>query len=181
MPKNKGAGGKKFKKIKHNLESETKQVDLPTEGQTYALVTKLLGNGRVNLTYLNGGIGLNVLGIICGRLRRKKKWVVVGGIVIISIRDYEKEKVDIIHVYSDYDINELKKKKLIDNKLLNISTGANFDNNDDLEEFSEFVDYDEPEKSKENQNPKYRGNNITIQDFGIISDESDTEGVVEVI
>ena len=176
MPKNKGAGGKKFKKIKHNLESETKILDLPAEDQdqTFGLVTRLLGNGRVNITYVKDGMGHNVLGIICGRLRRRKKWVIVGGIVIISIREYEKEKVDIIHVYSEHDINELKRKKLVDNKLLNISTSANFDE-ENLEEFSEFVEYEEETKHQVNEQPKYRGNNITVQDFGIISDESEEE------
>ena len=78
MPKNKGAGGKKFKKIKHNLETETKQIDLPIDGQQFGLVTKLLGNGRVGITYIKDDIGYNVLGVICGRLRKRKKWVIVG-------------------------------------------------------------------------------------------------------
>ena len=65
MPKNKGAGGKKFKKIKHNLETETKQIDLPVDGQQFGLVTKLLGNGRVGITYIKDDIGYNVLGVIC--------------------------------------------------------------------------------------------------------------------
>lgn len=165
MPKNKGAGGKKFKKIKHNLETETKQIDLPDEEQEYGLVTKLLGNGRVNITYIKEGQGHDVLGIICGRLRKRKRWVIVGNIVIISLRDYEKDKVDIIHVYTENDMNELKRKKLIHSKLLNISTGPNFDE-DDINEFSEFIEYEEKEK-KEKEITEFKGNNITIQDFGL--------------
>ena len=172
MPKNKGAGGKKFKKIKHNLEAETKQVDLPVEGQEYGLVTKLLGNGRVSITYIKDNIGHDVLGVICGRLRKRKKWVIVGNIVIISIRDFEKEKVDIIHVYTENDMNELKRKNLVDNKLLNITIGASFDD-ENLGEFGEFIDYDEKSDNKNKEPAKYRGTNITVQDFGIVSDDEE--------
>jgi translation initiation factor 1A len=173
MPKNKGAGGKKFKKIKHNLEAETKQVELAEEDQEYGLVTQLLGNGRTRITYIKDGIGHNVLGIICGRLRRKKKWVISGNIVIISLREFEREKVDIIHVYTEQDMNELKRKNVIDNKLLNITVGANFDENEDNGEFSEFIDYDKTDKENKNNEKKFRGNNITVQDFGIISSDSE--------
>ena len=47
MPKN-TQGGKKYKKQKHkNNEDEQRALEVPTQGQDYAIVTKLLGNSRV--------------------------------------------------------------------------------------------------------------------------------------
>ena len=50
MPKN--AGGKKFKKIKHHLQT-TRELILPEKDQYYALVNKLLGNCRVTVSYVD--------------------------------------------------------------------------------------------------------------------------------
>ena len=50
MPKN-TKGGKKFKKMKHNLE-ENRVLEQPEDMQEYAIVNKLLGNSRVTLSYV---------------------------------------------------------------------------------------------------------------------------------
>ena len=50
MPKNKGKGGKKFKRGKHENISKREMIfKEENEGQAYAVVDKMLGNGRVSL------------------------------------------------------------------------------------------------------------------------------------
>jgi translation initiation factor 1A len=53
MPKNKGRGGKNYKRGKN--ENETKrELELKQEGMEYAQVEKMLGNGRLNCYCLDG-------------------------------------------------------------------------------------------------------------------------------
>ena len=166
MPKN--PGGKKYKKLKHNMEI-SRPLELPDSEQEFALVNKLLGNGRATVTFIkNQKETIDALGIISGKLRRKKQWVVAGNIVLISIREFEKEKVDIIHVYKEYEMNELKRKGHLPDILVKHSNahGGPLNNKDDDDEFAEFVDYDEDvDHKKPLLTKKTRGNNITVQNF----------------
>ena len=178
MPKNTGPGGKKFKKIKHNLELGKRPMVYAEENQKYALVTKLLGNGRIYVTFIRDKVGqVELLGIIRGSLRKKKQWVKVGNYILISERDYEQEKVDVIHVYNDGEMNELKKKGLISESLVNLKD--NNGNKIEDDEFKDFIDMDdEPEidKKEKRYQKTEKGGSIVIQDFGIISEsESDSE------
>ena len=189
MPKNTGPGGKKFKKIKHNLVSNTRQLELAEEGQKYALVKKLLGNGRTLVIFINdANVGVERLARIRGSLRKKKQWVKAGNFILISVREYEDEKVDIIHVYNDMEMNELKSKEHIPKELLKISNNTNSIKTDksgkinassiqDDDEFSEFIDYDVGEQNNkfEFKEKKARGNNISVQDFGIPISEDESE------
>ena len=99
MPKN-VKGGSKHKKMKNNSNSdEITQSDLILKSgkeQDYGKVEKILGNGRFSLLCNDKIIRL---GIIRGKMR-KRNWVNMGSIVLYSIREYEKDKVDIIHVYN---------------------------------------------------------------------------------
>ena len=182
MPKNTGPGGKKFKKIKHNLEVGKRPMVYAEEGQKYALVTKLLGNGRVYVSFIKEKVGqIEALAIIRGTLRKKKQWVKSGNYILISERDYEKDKVDVIHVYNDGEMNELKKKGLISESLVNLK-----DNNGNKiadDEFNDFIDMnDEPEidKKEERYKKTEKGGSIVKQDFGIISSsESEEESDIE--
>ena len=72
--------------------------------QDYGKVEKLLGNCRVSLLCNDKETRV---GIIRGNMR-KRQWLNIGSIVIYSMRAYEKNKVDIIHVYNN---NVLKMHK----------------------------------------------------------------------
>ena len=131
MPKNKGKGGKKFKKGKHENLSKREMV-FKDDGQAYAVVTKMLGNGRVNLCYFtqdkNNDFKQNeALGIIRGSMR-KKVWISTNDIVLVSIRDYEQSKVDILHKYDNDEANSLFKS----NEIPVINTNIENDNPEDL-------------------------------------------------
>jgi translation initiation factor 1A len=106
MPNNKGKGGKKHRKQKNENISKRDMI-WKEDGQAYAVIEKMLGNGRVHLCYFTrdeeGRLKRNqALGIIRGTMRRKKVWINTEDIVLVSIREFEEGKVDILHKY-DYD------------------------------------------------------------------------------
>jgi translation initiation factor 1A len=114
MPKNKG--GKGFKKQKNEVFDD-KHMIFKEEGQYYGLVTKMLGSGRVECyCYSDRGGALSStkhIGIIRGAMRKKKIWVSVEDIVLISKRDYQEGKVDIIHRYKHEEALQLISMKVI--------------------------------------------------------------------
>lgn len=114
MPKNKG--GKGFKKKKNEVFDD-KHMIFKEEGQYYGLVTKMLGSGRVECyCYSDRGGALSStkhIGIIRGAMRKKKIWVSVEDIVLISKRDYQEGKVDIIHRYKHEEALQLISMKVI--------------------------------------------------------------------
>ena len=52
------------------------------------------------------------MGILCGAMR-KRKFVNVRDIVLVSLRDFEDDKCDIIDVYDDNEVHKLKQQKEI--------------------------------------------------------------------
>jgi translation initiation factor 1A len=76
----------------------------PPTGQEYAQVVKMLGNGRCECFCFDG---VTRLGHIRGKMR-KKVWITAGDIVLVGKRDFQDEKVDIIHKYSADEARNLK-------------------------------------------------------------------------
>ena len=105
MPKNKGLGGKKFRSTKKSYGLGTKNTILKDSEQNYAIVTDVLGSGRFRCHLDNGD---KLLGILCGNMKKKKIWVNGGDLVLVSRRDYEKEKVDIIGKYNHDELDYLR-------------------------------------------------------------------------
>ena len=73
----------------------TRELIFADDGQLYAKVTKMLGNGRCALKCSNG---LQALGVIRGKMKFRT-WVHLDDLVLVSGRDYQDDKVDILHVY----------------------------------------------------------------------------------
>lgn len=102
MPKN-TKGGNKAKKGKNVAQSRDLQIKEGPE-QVYATVTKLLGNCRVESQCYDGTVRLcNIRGAM-----RKKVWIVVGDTVLVSLRDFQDEKADIIFKYNSDEVRKLK-------------------------------------------------------------------------
>ena len=165
MPKN-VKGGNKHKKMKNNSNSdEITQNDLILKSgkeQDYGKIEKILGNGRFNLLCNDK---ITRLGIIRGKMR-KRNWVNMGSIVLYSIREYEKDKVDIIHVYSNSVLKMLEHK-------MNLNFNITNDNNEDDDIFTTNDTYEEqfveniPEKQK------------TTNQYYNFSDSSEEENEIE--
>jgi translation initiation factor 1A len=88
------------------------KVGLPTQPlqhatdpvSEYAQVLKMLGNGRLEALCFDGS---KRLAHIRGKLR-KKVWINQGDIILLSLRDYQDEKGDVILKYSADEARSLK-------------------------------------------------------------------------
>ncbi len=73
----------------------------------YGTVTKMLGNGYVEAFCFDPGNPMTRICHIRGKMR-KKVWINMGDIVLVSLRDYEQDKGDIILKYSSDEARQLK-------------------------------------------------------------------------
>ena len=97
MPKNKGKGGKNRRRGKNQNEPTKRELVFKEEGtQEYALVTRMLGNGRCECNCFDGKTRL---GHIRGSMR-KKVWINKDDIILVSLREFQDDKCDIILKYS---------------------------------------------------------------------------------
>ncbi|CAK7348779.1 unnamed protein product [Dovyalis caffra] len=104
MPKNKGKGGKNRKRGKNDADDEKRELIFKEDGQEYAQVIRMLGNGRCE-TYCIDGI--QRLGHIRGKMH-KKVWTAAGDIILAGLRDYQDDKVDVILNYMPDEARLLK-------------------------------------------------------------------------
>ncbi|CEG62807.1 hypothetical protein G6F70_002822 [Rhizopus microsporus] len=137
MVKNKGKGGKSRRRGKNDTENDKRELVFKEEGQEYAQVVKMLGNGRVEAQCFDG---VKRLALIRGKLR-KKVWINQGDIVLLSLRDFQDEKADVIQRYNPDEARQLKAYgELPDNAKIN-ETDANFGGEEDDEvEFDFDID-----------------------------------------
>lgn len=129
MSNNKGKGGKKHRRGK-NTTFEPK-IDLPDEFQFFGYVTKILGNLQVNLDYyvptrcekthkLLDWTKHSKIGNIRGKMR-KRVFVNLGDIVLVTERDFDASKVDIIDKFQHSQMEHLK--RLVDVPPINELSG----------------------------------------------------------
>ncbi|EPB92087.1 translation initiation factor 1A [Mucor circinelloides 1006PhL] len=137
MVKNKGKGGKSRRRGKNDTENDKRELVFKEEGQEYAQVLKMLGNGRVEAQCFDG---VKRLALIRGKLR-KKVWINQGDIVLLSLRDFQDEKADVIQRYNPDEARQLKSYgELPDTAKIN-ETDNNFGGEEDDEvEFDFDID-----------------------------------------
>nr|XP_061809975.1 eukaryotic translation initiation factor 1A, Y-chromosomal-like [Nerophis lumbriciformis] len=104
MPKNKGKGGKNRRRGKNENESEKRELVFKEDGQEYAQVLKMLGNGRLEALCFDGS---KRLCHIRGKLR-KKVWINASDIILVGLRDYQDNKADVILKYNADEARSLK-------------------------------------------------------------------------
>ena len=90
-------GGKKHKKNKNIADIFARTLLFKEEGQEYGRVIQLLGNSRVKLQCNDEK---ERLGIIRGAMK-KKIWINMNDLLLIGLRDFENDKADIIHKYTN--------------------------------------------------------------------------------
>ena len=138
MPKNKGKGGKNRRRGKNENEDEKRELVFKEDGQEYAQVLKMLGNGRLEAFCFDG---VKRLCHIRGKLR-KKVWINQGDIILVGLRDYQDTKADVILKYNPDEARNLKSYgELPENAKINeISLNREFGEDDDEEDIIEFGD-----------------------------------------
>ena len=122
MPKK---GGKKNAKTK-GTDIEKRAVEYAGDMQEYAKILKSLGDRKVNLL-LNDNT--EIMGLIPGRFR-KRVWMTTGDIVIISRREFQDTKVDILHKYNNDEVRILHKKGEIPDFFIDIDITERDENDD---------------------------------------------------
>lgn len=144
MAKNKGKGGKNRRRGKNDNESFKRELVIKEEGQEYAQVTKMLGNGRIETSCFDG---VKRIGHIRGKMR-KKVWINQGDIILVSLREFQDEQCDVIVKYTPDEARTLKAQgELPESARINegdpYGQGSDeecnfeFDNNDDSDEEDE--------------------------------------------
>ncbi|PHJ22167.1 translation initiation factor eif [Cystoisospora suis] len=104
MPKNKGKGGKNRRRGKNDNEGEKRELQYKEDGQEYGQVIRMLGNGRLEAYCFDG---VKRLCHIRGKMR-KRVWVNSGDIVLVSLRDFQNDKGDVIAKYNPDEARLLK-------------------------------------------------------------------------
>jgi translation initiation factor 1A len=140
---------KSSKNVNKGKKNDSSTVNKPLiykgDMQQYGKITKLLGDRRVMLVTPDNS---EILGHIQGKFR-KRVWFSVNDIVLFSRRDFQDEKVDIIHKYSEDDIKKLIKDLEIPPNFTDENFGETTTYNDiginidDAEDEDEDIDLDE--------------------------------------
>lgn len=115
--------GKKKPKGTSNAGSanEKRELLFKEDGQEYGKATAMLGNRRVSILCTDGE---ERIGLIRGSMKRGSvNRVHNGDFVLCGLRDYQKDKCDIIHRYNEDEVRRLKNLGEID---------KNFKTNDDI-------------------------------------------------
>lgn len=81
MPKAKGKGGKTRRRGKNDSEGFKRELVIKEEGQEYAQVLRMLGNGRLEAYCFDGQ---KRLAHIRGKMQ-KKVWINHGDIILVRI------------------------------------------------------------------------------------------------
>ena len=147
-----------------------KNYAIDSEFEEYALSKKLLGNCRVSLITNSGN---DVIGIIRGNMRKFNKRVLIeeGDIVVVSKRDFQSNKVDIVHKYNleqtQYLINTKELSDVLINEYYKNSHKTDkSDNNDDT-----HIIFDNKEDDKRIK--------TTDNNTGNISDSDETDDNID--
>lgn len=114
------------RKKRGNVRNDIPEPD-ENVGQEYALVQAMLGNGRLQALCGNGNL---VVGRIAGSLRKYSNKVIIerGDLILISRRDFEPNKVDVIGKYTNEQLNQFLRKQILPEKIAKAITHADSHN-----------------------------------------------------
>lgn len=93
----KSGGSKNATRQRRSTEGSKRELVLAEDAQQYARVGKRLGDGRFELTCL--GDGQLRLGHVRGKMW-KRVWICTSDLVLVALRGYQDQKVDIVHKFT---------------------------------------------------------------------------------
>ena len=103
MPK-KNQGGKKKHRGKNQQNDKNQKLSiLKEEGTEYGKILERKGGPHMSVRLLSGN---TVMGVVRGKMRRRV-WMSRNDIVLVSIRDFQGDKVDIVHKYPEDHVRQL--------------------------------------------------------------------------
>jgi translation initiation factor 1A len=144
MPKNKGKGGKNRRRGKNENEGLKRELVFKEDGQEYAQVIKMLGNGRLEAMCFDG---VKRLCHIRGKLR-KKVWINQSDIILVGLRDYQDARADVILKYSADEARNLKSYGEFP-ETVKINETVSFGPGEDIDDDIEFDDVESSEEEND--------------------------------
>lgn len=115
MPLN-TTGGNKAKGHK-NTFIRSEHTPIAEEQQIYGKAIQMYGNRRFKVQLFNERLDER-LAIIPGSMKGKRNWITTSSIVLLNIREYQQDKVDVLYVYTEQQTRELVQKKEFEEKML---------------------------------------------------------------
>jgi len=115
MPLN-TVGGKKAKGQK-NTNFRMEYAPFAEEHQMYGKAIQMYGNRRFKVQLFNEKLD-EKLAIIPGSMKGKRNWIKTSTIVLLGIREFQDNKVDVIYVYTEEQTKELVRRKEFSEKML---------------------------------------------------------------
>ncbi|BCU68365.1 translation initiation factor IF-1A [Sulfolobales archaeon HS-7] len=95
-------------------ESSSREPVRPAEGEVICVVKKMLGGEHLILLCLDGK---QRQGRIPGRLK-KRVWINEGDVVLASPWDFQLDKCDVVHKYSNDELKKLEEEKIVDRTVI---------------------------------------------------------------
>lgn len=179
MPKTNIRGGNKKKRGKNGISDFNRTLDYAVKGQYYAQVYKILGSGRFMVkcyekdTKTNEFILSEKICHVRGKMR-KKVWVNDNDLVLISIREFDKTKGDILHKYTYYEAKKLIKQNLIPSiELVNGKVEENTDVN--FEYLQQKIDSENTEDTEDTEEELLQTINKPYYNFNISESEDEND------
>lgn len=145
-------------KKKHTNFNRDKDINyvINIQFEEYAIVQKLLGNCRAKVLCNNG---VEAIGIIRGSLRKFNKRILIenGDIVVVSKREFQNDKVDIVHKFNADQCQSLINNEQISKILISNYNNKNYNVTQDLtkSEDDTYIHFDDisSDSSQESDKP----------------------------
>jgi len=99
-----GKGGKKKKRGKSQAGHFKRELQYKGEGEEYAQVLRMLGGGTLEAQCFDGQLRMAQ---IRGKMR-KRVWIAQGDLILVSIRDFQPTKGDVVLKYTGDEARKLK-------------------------------------------------------------------------
>lgn len=159
----------KIRASKKRGANRSKELDEPDEnnGQEFGYVQDMLGNGRLRALCDDGKVRV---GRIAGSLRKYSKKVIIerGDLILITKRDFEEDKVDVVGKYTNEQVNGFLKKRMLPECISKAITHADAHNYGKANAADDYVLFVEEGAGSEDANDE------KASDDGE-NDDSDTE------
>ena len=153
MPKNTGMGGNKRKKGKKQVQ-EDRELSYKGESEEYAQVIKILGDGRFEC---NCADGVKRIAHVRGKMR-KRVWIANGDIILVSLREFEPEKCDVVEKYKEKEVAKLKKAGEIPDTMV-LPSSSETEEKEEKNDYGDIIFEDQ-----ENDKIKKKDNNEDVGD-----------------
>jgi initiation factor 1A len=164
----KGKGKGKNKKSGIVKNHGKRVMELRGNMEEYAKVSKALGDKRVIVVLVDGQ---QIIAHIPGKFKKKKIWVNIDSVVLVSRREFENSKMDIIYLYEHEEVKKMVKMGEIPESFLQSGTSqlvSQSENNENEEGFDIEDSDDENDKTRPK---KSQNETIDLPDCGFDFEE----------